>query len=194
MLTVVRRLCGQPATGPSEVFDQSIARIKLPISPPPAKKASGSESENKWSRRRFMIGAGVGVVPWGVPIENCLGNVRCNLRLQPYTSLLFLAAFSLNAFFCNDLWRALNPNDFRLVPKERGLSFSQSNNISALFSAPTKKSSCSARIEASQRGSGAAEEPLSNASHERAIATRGVIDELIKLAKEIRDQRRRYSG
>ena len=38
MLMVVRRLCGQPATGPSEVVDQSIDRIKRPISPPPFQK------------------------------------------------------------------------------------------------------------------------------------------------------------
>ena len=61
MLTVVRRLCGHPATGPSEVFDQSIARIKLPISPPPDRNASGFESEGNLSPRKFM-GA---YVSWG---------------------------------------------------------------------------------------------------------------------------------
>ena len=45
MLTVVRRLCGHSATGPSEVSDQSIDRIKLPISPPPVRKARESGSE-----------------------------------------------------------------------------------------------------------------------------------------------------
>ena len=45
MLTVVRKLYGHPVTGPSEVFDQSIDRIKLPISPPPARNASGSETK-----------------------------------------------------------------------------------------------------------------------------------------------------
>ncbi|GMT97720.1 hypothetical protein KH5H1_18390 [Corallococcus caeni] len=34
-LTVVRRLCGHVSTGPSGVFDQSMARINRPISPPP---------------------------------------------------------------------------------------------------------------------------------------------------------------
>ncbi len=41
MLTAVRKLCGQRATGPSEVFDQSIDWIKSPISPPPARNARG---------------------------------------------------------------------------------------------------------------------------------------------------------
>ena len=39
MLMVVRRLCGQPATGQSEFVDQCIDRIKAPIAPPPARKA-----------------------------------------------------------------------------------------------------------------------------------------------------------
>ena len=56
MLTVVRRLCGQPATSPSEVFDQSIVRIKLPISPPPDRKASESEPEGNLSPGNFMSG------------------------------------------------------------------------------------------------------------------------------------------
>ena len=51
MLMVVRKLCGHPATGPSEVFDQSIDRIKRPISPPPARKASGSELGGNLSLR-----------------------------------------------------------------------------------------------------------------------------------------------
>ena len=53
MLTVVRRLCGHPVAGPSGVFDQSIDRIKFPISPPPRRKAKGSESEVSLSGR-FM--------------------------------------------------------------------------------------------------------------------------------------------
>jgi hypothetical protein len=36
--TVVRSACGQPSGGPSEVADQSWARISAPISPPPARK------------------------------------------------------------------------------------------------------------------------------------------------------------
>jgi hypothetical protein len=31
----VFKLCGQDSIGPSGVFDQSISRINLPISPPP---------------------------------------------------------------------------------------------------------------------------------------------------------------
>jgi hypothetical protein len=34
MLTVLRRLCGQALGGPSAVADQSISRIRAPISPP----------------------------------------------------------------------------------------------------------------------------------------------------------------
>src|SRR5215471_10718977 len=34
-LTVVRRLCGHLSSGPSGVFDQSMERMTLPISPPP---------------------------------------------------------------------------------------------------------------------------------------------------------------
>jgi hypothetical protein len=35
MLSAVRRLCGQAATGPTAVVDQSIERMSAPISPPP---------------------------------------------------------------------------------------------------------------------------------------------------------------
>jgi hypothetical protein len=35
MLTVLRRLWGHVPTGPSGVFDQSKARMRAPISPPP---------------------------------------------------------------------------------------------------------------------------------------------------------------
>ena len=38
--TAVFKLCGQPATGPTAVFDQSSARINAPISPPPEKTQS----------------------------------------------------------------------------------------------------------------------------------------------------------
>ncbi len=55
MLTVVRRLCGHPSTGPSGVADQSIDRIKLPISPPPNRKARGFGSAASLSLR--FIGA-----------------------------------------------------------------------------------------------------------------------------------------
>ena len=41
MRTQVRRLCGQASTGPSGVRDQSIARIRSPISPPPCRTAAG---------------------------------------------------------------------------------------------------------------------------------------------------------
>src|SRR5512146_2090604 len=37
VLTVVRRLCGHPETGPNGVDAQSIDRISAPISPPPAR-------------------------------------------------------------------------------------------------------------------------------------------------------------
>src|SRR5580704_17544701 len=40
--TVTRRLCGQVWGGPSEVFDQSKARVRAPSSPPPAKKSPTS--------------------------------------------------------------------------------------------------------------------------------------------------------
>ena len=54
MLMVVRRLCGHSATGPSELSDQSIDLISLPISPPPIRKERGFESEADLSLR-FMI-------------------------------------------------------------------------------------------------------------------------------------------
>src|SRR4051794_32322213 len=37
--TVTRRLCGHVSGDPSDVLDQSNARVKSPISPPPAKKS-----------------------------------------------------------------------------------------------------------------------------------------------------------
>jgi hypothetical protein len=46
MLTVLRRLCGHVSTGPSLVCDQSISRIRVPISPPPARNVNG---ELVWS-------------------------------------------------------------------------------------------------------------------------------------------------
>jgi hypothetical protein len=39
MLTVLRKLCGHAAPGPSGDFDQSSARIRAPISPPPWRNA-----------------------------------------------------------------------------------------------------------------------------------------------------------
>ncbi|MFO1060788.1 MAG: hypothetical protein U1E53_27920 [Dongiaceae bacterium] len=42
VLTEVRNDCGQPASGPSGVAAQSVARISAPMSPPPARK-SGSD-------------------------------------------------------------------------------------------------------------------------------------------------------
>jgi hypothetical protein len=41
-LTDVRRLCGQPDSGPSGVADQSMLRISSPISPPPASQFMSS--------------------------------------------------------------------------------------------------------------------------------------------------------
>src|SRR5215470_3877306 len=38
MLTAVFRLCGQPAGGPTGDLDQSVVRVRSPISPPPARK------------------------------------------------------------------------------------------------------------------------------------------------------------
>src|SRR6476620_6209288 len=38
ILMEVRRLCGHEAIGPSAVFDQSISRMSLSISPPPERK------------------------------------------------------------------------------------------------------------------------------------------------------------
>src|ERR1700722_3136593 len=40
--TVTRRLCGHAWGEPSEVFDQSKARVRAPSSPPPAKKSPTS--------------------------------------------------------------------------------------------------------------------------------------------------------
>src|SRR5262245_17791743 len=38
MLAAVLRLCGQPAGGPTGEPDQSMVRVRSPISPPPARK------------------------------------------------------------------------------------------------------------------------------------------------------------
>ena len=56
MLSALRRLCGQPSTGPSGVFDQSSARMRSPISPPPARKSrlAGSESPGSLFDARAM--------------------------------------------------------------------------------------------------------------------------------------------
>lgn len=43
MLTVVLRLRGQDATGPTGVFDQSIDLMRSPISPPPIKVVSARD-------------------------------------------------------------------------------------------------------------------------------------------------------
>src|ERR1700694_3589752 len=44
MLSDVRRLCGHCSTGPTAVWDHSKDRMSSPISPPPAKTASGRAS------------------------------------------------------------------------------------------------------------------------------------------------------
>ena len=50
MPTTLRRLCGQRSTAPSGVDDQSWARIRPPISPPPASTAL--VTSDVWS---FMV-------------------------------------------------------------------------------------------------------------------------------------------
>jgi len=42
MLTALRRLCGQTVIGPTGVHDQSMARMRAPISPPPARYSSAN--------------------------------------------------------------------------------------------------------------------------------------------------------
>jgi len=42
---MVRRACDQPWTGPTGVFDQSMDRMRAPISPPSAKPPSSGEVE-----------------------------------------------------------------------------------------------------------------------------------------------------
>ena len=44
MLTAVFRLCGHPAAGPKGVLDQSNARVRSPISPPPARNDRSAAS------------------------------------------------------------------------------------------------------------------------------------------------------
>ena len=51
MRTAVFRLCGQRSTGPSDVRDQSIARIRAPISPPPARKVAAAVISSGLIRR-----------------------------------------------------------------------------------------------------------------------------------------------
>src|SRR5579864_4877829 len=53
MLTVLRRLCGQSSTGPSAVFDQSMSRMRAPMSPPPWRNA---ESDPRLEERSVMLG------------------------------------------------------------------------------------------------------------------------------------------
>src|SRR5690349_12535907 len=43
-LTVVRKLCGHDAIGPSRVFDQSMPLIAFAIAPPPTSQSSGRGS------------------------------------------------------------------------------------------------------------------------------------------------------
>ena|SRR5688572_32921352 len=43
--TAVFKLCGQLAAGPTGLVDQSNARIRAPISPPPLKKLSSGVSD-----------------------------------------------------------------------------------------------------------------------------------------------------
>src|SRR5262249_21968568 len=68
--TTVLRLCGQSAIGPTGVLDQSKARVRSPISPPPASKASGSEIESCW-RGLFIAGR--------PPIRRCCSKHRSHL-------------------------------------------------------------------------------------------------------------------
>src|ERR1700748_3453105 len=56
MRITVRRLCGQVCTGPSAVRDHSVARMRAPVSPPPAKisprsRTSSSNEESVWLTR-----------------------------------------------------------------------------------------------------------------------------------------------
>ena len=44
VLTIVRRLCDQPLTGPSAVLDQSYSALRRAISPPPTKGVPVSDT------------------------------------------------------------------------------------------------------------------------------------------------------
>src|SRR4051795_1297910 len=57
MLRAVRRLCGHESTGPTGVLDQSMVRISVPISPPPARTSNGwvVTRRSYLSRRREEI-------------------------------------------------------------------------------------------------------------------------------------------
>jgi hypothetical protein len=87
MLTAVRRLCGQRATGPSRVADQSKERISAPISPPPARQSAradldavimSSTLENAHSDRSLQA-ADPPAVP-GTPRRNPLTRRRARAR------------------------------------------------------------------------------------------------------------------
>src|SRR5215213_3232653 len=55
MLTAVRRLCGQPETGPRGEDDQSKERIIAPISPPPARQSRLSRAAVRELTARTLV-------------------------------------------------------------------------------------------------------------------------------------------
>jgi hypothetical protein len=54
MLNVLRRLCGQLSAGPRIVLDQSIARMRDPISPPPCRKVCENAVSTSAIRRDYL--------------------------------------------------------------------------------------------------------------------------------------------
>ena len=55
MLTAVSRLCGHSLGGPTAVVDQSIALVRSPISPPPARNERPAARFMTTARRGKMV-------------------------------------------------------------------------------------------------------------------------------------------
>ncbi len=68
--TTVLRHCGQSAIGPSGVWLQSKARVRSPISPPPARQARGSRSGASSSSLWYM--------PWSARLDFHPRSTNCS--------------------------------------------------------------------------------------------------------------------
>src|SRR4051812_49263373 len=80
MLSAVRRLCGQLATAPTAVADQSIERMSAPISPPPASGSvlgTGLGLGSAW-----VAGFAAWVDIWG-GVRRISRRLECNISAVP---------------------------------------------------------------------------------------------------------------
>jgi hypothetical protein len=96
MLTAVVSLCGQDSTGPTGVCDQSNARVRAPISPPPARK-SDLRVPKRWYEALIgscLCSSGRLVAAFESPAEPIQCGTELNHAPLPSVSIIICLCFT----------------------------------------------------------------------------------------------------